>query len=226
LEHEKLVTNSASAIFTASSITTRSHYTAWGKRALDLALSFIILPFVAPVILILLVLTRMDGAPGIFGHLRVGKNGAKFRCLKIRTMVPGAEEKLSAYLQSHPAAAEEWAQTQKLTNDPRVTPIGRFLRKTSLDELPQFWNVIKGEMSFVGPRPVTDQELDRYGPNKQSYLSMKPGITGVWQVSGRSDGSYTQRCQMDRDYATRIGLLLDLSLIARTALVFVRPTGR
>lgn len=204
----------------------KTSYVAWGKRTLDLTLGVFLFILLVPVILVLLLIVRRDGAEGIFGHKRVGQDGELFKCYKIRSMVPNAEGMLEDYLAANPDAADEWAKTQKLNDDPRVTRIGHFLRKTSLDELPQVWNVLRGDMSFVGPRPVTEPELDRYGPDQQSYLSLKPGITGVWQVKGRSDGSYSQRCQMDRYYARRIGLLLDLSLIARTALVFVRPTGR
>jgi len=140
-------------------------------------------------------------------------------------MVPDAERKLVAYLSAHPDAADEWERTQKLTNDPRITPVGRFLRKTSLDELPQIWNVIMGDMSFVGPRPVTEGELDKYGMYANTYLSMKPGITGEWQVKGRSDGCYVKRREMDVAYSKEISMLKDIKLMLRTVLVVVRPTG-
>lgn len=204
----------------------RSLYEKYGKRALDLALAVSMLPVLLPVISVLWVLVRRDGANGFFGHKRIGQNGHEFYCYKIRTMVPNAEGKLQAYLDGNPEAAEEWEKTQKLTDDPRITAIGKFLRKTSLDELPQIWNVLRGEMSFVGPRPVTEPELERYGPQKRSYLSMRPGITGLWQVEGRGDGDYVERVQMDSRYSDQLSWKYDLALIARTALVVVRPTGR
>lgn len=209
-----------------SNTSLRGVYANYGKRLFDVFLALALLPFLGPVIVFLCALSRRDDAPGLFAHERIGQHGHTFDCLKVRTMVVGAETKLDAYLKTHDQAAEEWARTQKLTNDPRITRFGRFLRTTSLDELPQLWNVLRGDMSFVGPRPITADELERYGPHKQTYLSLKPGITGHWQVHGRGDGCYEDRLQMDRTYARNVGLWSDLTLIARTALVFVRRTGR
>lgn len=210
----------------APSTERHTQYELWGKRAFDLALALFLLPILAPIIAVLLLLVRDRGAPAIFKHVRVGQNGRLFKCFKIRTMVPDAEAKLKGYLDQNPEAAAEWAKTQKLTNDPRVTPVGKFLRKTSLDELPQIWNVLRGDMSFVGPRPVTEPELERYGLSKRIYLRMKPGITGLWQVRGRSNGDYGERCRLDRIYSLRMGLGLDIALIAKTAGVVIHPTGR
>ncbi len=201
-------------------------YRASGKRGLDLLLALLILPVLIPVITLLWAVTRTQGGPGFYGHSRVGRDGRPFRCWKIRTMVPDAEARLRQHLQDRPAAAAEWAATQKLTEDPRITPLGAFLRSTSLDELPQIWNVLKGEMSFVGPRPVTEEELDRYGPHRRAYLALRPGITGPWQVHGRTDGCYDRRVAFDRAYAESQSLTGDLGLIARTALAVLRATGQ
>ena len=137
-------------------------------------------------------------------------------------MVMGAEERLQAYLAANPAAATEWARDHKLTNDPRITQFGDFLRKTSLDELPQIWNVLKSEMSFVRPRPIVRAETSKYG----AYLSQKPGITGLWQVSGRNDVSYVERVAMDVDYSLRGSLTFDMELILRTGMSVLGKTGR
>jgi lipopolysaccharide/colanic/teichoic acid biosynthesis glycosyltransferase len=162
----------------------------------------------------------------MFGHARVGRGGRMFRCWKIRTMVPDAESRLAAYLNLNPAAAAEWDAERKLNDDPRITRIGDIMRRTSLDELPQIWNVLIGEMSFVGPRPVTADELGKYGISRSAYCAMRPGITGLWQVSGRNEVSYAERVALDVDYLRRMSLALDLSIIARTAGVIVRPTGK
>ena len=197
-----------------------------GKRVLDLVIAVFLVPILAPLIALLYLLVRADGAAGLFAHTRVGQGGTSFTCWKIRTMIPDAEARLSAFLATNPIAAAEWGRTQKLQNDPRVTRLGRFLRRTSLDELPQIWNVLRGEMSLVGPRPVTRPELARYGLRAATYLSLKPGVTGLWQVAGRSNGCYAERLQMDQTYALSIGMWRDLGLIGRTAFVRIKPTGR
>ncbi|MEB3417447.1 sugar transferase [Salipiger manganoxidans] len=201
-------------------------YTRFGKRALDLTLAIAMLPLLLPVITVLWLLTRRDGGPGFFGHRRVGRNGKSFRCWKIRTMVVDAEAKLQQHLADNPEAAAEWARDHKLTNDPRITRIGNFLRRTSLDELPQIWNVLKGEMSFVGPRPVTRVEMKKYGFYRTAYLSMRPGITGLWQVSGRNDVSYDERVRMDVQYLSDASLANDLKLILGTGMAVLGSTGR
>jgi lipopolysaccharide/colanic/teichoic acid biosynthesis glycosyltransferase len=201
-------------------------YARFGKRMLDLVLAAALLPVLAPLIAVLCLLARRDGAPGLFSHSRVGQHGRAFTCWKIRTMVPDAQAQLAHHLSTDPSAAAEWARSQKLTNDPRVTRLGRFLRRTSLDELPQIWNVLRGDMSFVGPRPITEGELARFGLHAQTYLSLKPGVTGVWQVRGRSNGCYEERLRMDQSYALRISLWRDLFLILCTAFLVVWPTGR
>jgi len=196
------------------------------KRALDLFLSIFLLPVLIPILGILILWVRKDGGPGLFVHERVGYRGQSFKCLKIRTMVMGAEDRLDGYLNANPEASIEWSRTQKLTNDPRITDLGKFLRKTSLDELPQIWNVIKGEMSLVGPRPVTRAELQRYGSNVDLYLQLTPGVTGLWQVEGRGDGCYNERIEMDKRYTENMSIFQDILLILRTAGVVVKPTGR
>ncbi|MBI1217107.1 MAG: sugar transferase [Rhodobacteraceae bacterium] len=195
------------------------------KRGLDLLLVAIIGPLLLPVIALLWVLVRRDGGPGFYGHKRVGRDGNAFRCMKIRTMATNADELLKAHLEADPEARKEWDESHKLRNDPRITRVGRVLRKTSLDELPQLWNVLKGEMSFVGPRPIVRDELARYGANAWAYLQMRPGITGKWQVSGRNDVSYDQRVAFDVEYNREAGLLTDFGILVKTAKVVFLPTG-
>ncbi|MGR3465073.1 sugar transferase [Limimaricola sp.] len=200
-------------------------YDGAAKRSLDLVLALLLLSTLGPIILILCLIVRLDGGPGLFGHPRVGRNGRSFRCWKIRTMVPNAGERLEQLLASDPKAREEWERDHKLRNDPRVTRLGNFLRETSLDELPQIWNVLTGEMSLIGPRPVTETELDRYGSHRPVYLSLRPGVTGLWQVSGRNDTSYDQRVQLDAEYRQRISPRTDLAILLRTVGVVLHRTG-
>lgn len=167
-----------------------------------------------------------DTGPIFFVHRRIGKNGKVFRCWKIRSMVTDSEKRLREHLQSNPEAAEEWARDQKLTIDPRITRLGRFLRKTSFDELPQLWNILKGEMSLVGPRPIVRTEIQKYGQHRFSYFSVRPGLTGLWQVSGRNDISYEERVLLDTEYASKVSLLLDLKIIAWTVGVVIGRTGK
>jgi exopolysaccharide production protein ExoY len=168
---------------------------------------------------------RVDGAPITFGHYRVGHRGRLFKCLKFRSMVRNSQEVLTALLESDPEARAEWARDQKLRNDPRITPIGAFLRKTSLDELPQLFNVLRGEMHFVGPRPVTIPELVRYGSTKRHYLSVRPGLTGLWQVSGRNNTTYEARVNFDLDYVERRNPIYDGWIVLRTLKVLVTRDG-
>ena len=201
-------------------------YQRYGKRFLDLTLALLLVPFLAPIIGILWLLARRDGGPGFFGHKRIGKGGGNFRCWKIRTMVVDAEQKLHAYLLQNPDAAAEWRRDQKLSDDPRVIRLGRFLRRTSLDELPQLLNVLKGEMSFVGPRPIVRDEILKYGVASGVYLSQKPSITGLWQVSGRNDVTYHERVSMDIKYVQSISALTDIRIIALTGTSVIGLTGR
>ncbi len=168
---------------------------------------------------------RVDGAPITFGHDRIGRRGVIFRCLKFRSMVRQSEQVLHKLLREDPAARAEWERDHKLRDDPRVTSIGRLLRKTSLDELPQLFNILRGEMHFVGPRPVTLEELRRYGTRKRHYLSVKPGLTGLWQVSGRNNTTYAQRVQLDTDYVEQRNPLIDLWIVTRTVKVLITREG-
>jgi lipopolysaccharide/colanic/teichoic acid biosynthesis glycosyltransferase len=198
---------------------------ALGKRLFDVVFALIILPLVAPFVAFLWLIVRRDGGAGFFAHTRVGQNGKLFKCWKLRTMAQDAEDRLCAHLQADPKAALEWRENFKLQDDPRVTRFGRFLRRTSLDELPQIWNVLRGEMSFVGPRPVVSAELEKYDSQLWAYLAMKPGITGVWQVSGRNDIAYRDRVQMDVDYLSAASRLYDAWIIFRTLGAVFRRTG-
>jgi lipopolysaccharide/colanic/teichoic acid biosynthesis glycosyltransferase len=196
------------------------------KRALDLVLAGSALVCAAPVLLTIgLAIRWQDGGPTLFAHKRVGLHGATFKCLKFRTMVVGADAVLAQHLAGDPATAAEWERTQKLRNDPRITPIGKFLRKTSLDELPQLINIVRGEMSIVGPRPVTVRELDRYDTEKVKYLSSRPGLTGPWQVSGRSDTDYATRVKLDARYVETWSFMQDIGIIIRTVPAVLRSAG-
>lgn len=201
-------------------------YAKIGKRFFDLGLAVLLLPVLAPVIFALWLVVRRDGGAGFFGHTRVGRGGKPFKCWKLRSMVVDAEAKLQAYLDANPEAAAEWARDHKLTNDPRINRLGHILRKTSLDELPQIWNVLKGEMSFVGPRPIVTKELPKYGSSVPAYLAQKPGITGLWQVSGRNDISYDERVALDVAYLSRRSFPRDLQIIAKTGMAVLGTTGR
>ena len=201
-------------------------YRAWGKRLCDVVVAGLMLLVAAPFLLILMAVVALDGGKPVFAHTRVGRGGQLFKCLKIRSMRHGAEAQLAEILASDPEAAAEWAADAKLTNDPRVTRIGAFLRKSSLDELPQLVNVLRGEMSLVGPRPVTKDELDRYGAASASYLALKPGLTGPWQVDGRNEISYDDRVALDVGYARDHGFLRDFGIIAKTGLSVLKLTGK
>lgn len=197
------------------------------KRGVDIVGATVLLILGFPLMIAIAALVAMDGGPVLYRHRRVGVGGKSFDCLKFRTMILEAEDCLSEYLSYHPAAREEWARDQKLAFDPRVTGIGKFLRKASLDELPQLINVVRGEMSLVGPRPVTQSELGHYGASVPLYASVRPGITGLWQVSGRNDVGYAQRVALDESYVRRWSLALDLWILLRTpGVVFTRKGAR
>jgi lipopolysaccharide/colanic/teichoic acid biosynthesis glycosyltransferase len=187
------------------------------KRSLDIVLSAVMLLILLPLLVVIALVVWSDGKSPIFGHARVGRHGKPFRCLKFRSMVPNAEQALAKLLAQDPAAAELWRTTRKLQRDPRITPIGKILRSTSLDELPQLFNVLRGEMSLVGPRPVVQAELvEHYGAAAFAYLSVRPGITGLWQVSGRSNTSYTERVAFDVQYVQTFSLWEDLKILTKT----------
>ena len=163
--------------------------------------------------------------PIFFSHTRVGKDGREFGCLKFRTMVPEAAEMLAEILDSDPIARQEWEENFKFENDPRVTRVGAILRKTSLDELPQIWNVLRGDMSLVGPRPITHAEGEMYGIHYSEYKSVRPGLTGLWQVSGRSDTTYDERVALDVDYVRNLSFFSDLRILFATVSIVLRRTG-
>lgn len=201
-------------------------YETKGKRIVDVVLSLLLLPLLLPIIAVLYVLVRLDGGPAFFGHTRVGRDGVEFRCWKLRSMVTDSQARLAEHLAADPEARAEWERDHKLTNDPRVTRLGDFLRRSSADELPQIWNVLKGEMSLVGPRPVTAEELARYQGYEWAYLSQRPGVTGLWQVSGRNDVSYAERVRMDVRYAKTLGPMRDFSILKQTGRAVLDRTGK
>ncbi len=172
----------------------------------------------------LLILLR-EGRPVFFGHERVGLNGRTFRCWKFRTMVRDADTRLTEALNADPALRAEWHATRKLTNDPRISPLGHFLRKSSLDELPQFWNVLIGDMSMVGPRPVVRDEMAFYGKASKYYCSVRPGLTGAWQVSGRSNTTYDERVALDVEYVQNASFWGDVKIVLKTVHVVLAQTG-
>jgi exopolysaccharide production protein ExoY len=187
------------------------------KRAADIVLSLCGIVLLAPLFILCYVATAcFSPGPVLFRHKRVGFNGMPFDCLKFRTMAIDAPERLRRHLETDPAAAAEWIATRKLRNDPRVTTIGLILRKSSLDELPQLFNVLKGDMSIVGPRPVTEEELGRYSDAVAAYYACRPGITGLWQVSGRSTTTFQRRVVLDSYYAHHWSMVLDTKIIMAT----------
>ena len=204
----------------------RGLYERRGKRIFDLVICFALLPVVAPAILVLWLLAMMTGPTGFFAHARVGKNGKAFRCWKIRTMIADADDALIKLFHRRPEAAAEWSKIQKLSDDPRIMPLGMALRRSSLDELPQIWNVIKGDMSLVGPRPVTRAELRHYGEDLQHYLSIPPGVTGLWQIIDRQSGCYVRRVALDKQYVQTISFVGDLAILGKTLPALFRLTGR
>ncbi len=195
------------------------------KRVMDVtgAVSFLII--FSPLIGLIALLVRLSGPGVIFAHTRVGRGGRLFPCYKFRTMVPDAQAVLDRLLVEQPALRAEWERDFKLKDDPRITRIGHFLRKYSLDELPQFWNVIRGDMSLVGPRPVVADELCRYGTKAPVYLAVRPGVTGLWQVGGRNDVDYAERIRMDSTYVAKQCLLMDLSILVKTVAVVFQRRG-
>lgn len=188
-----------------------------GKRIADIAIAGTALVLLAPLMLLLAALIKLStGGSVLYAHQRVGFAGRRFYCLKFRSMVEDSDAVLEHHLSTNAAARAEWKAMQKLRHDPRICRVGHFLRSTSLDELPQLFNVLQGTMSCVGPRPVTPAELSRYGARASAYLRARPGMTGLWQVSGRSRLSYRRRVALDSVYVTRWSWPLDLTIIART----------
>ena len=163
--------------------------------------------------------------PAFFGHKRIGQHGKQFKAWKFRSMYTNSDELLAEHLAKNPDARDEWERDHKLKNDPRVTRIGNYLRKLSLDELPQVWNVLLGEMSLVGPRPIVEKEVKKYGQVFKQYISVKPGITGLWQVSGRNDIGYDQRVQLDLFYVRHWSPWMDLYILGRTVITLICGKG-
>jgi lipopolysaccharide/colanic/teichoic acid biosynthesis glycosyltransferase len=203
--------------------TRRALYRNGAKRAFDIAFTLLLAPLLVPLVGLLALLVMSDGYTPFYGQKRVGRGGRIYRMWKLRSMVPDAEAALDAHLAADPEARAEWEHHQKLRRDPRVTSVGRVLRALSLDELPQFWNVLRGEMSLVGPRPMMPDQVALY-PGR-SYFTLRPGITGPWQVSDRNATSFAARARFDNDYAEGLSFRSDLRLLLSTVKVVLRGTG-
>lgn len=197
-----------------------------GKLLFDKLFAAAALVTVAPVMLVIaLVLRATDPGPVFYAHRRIGRNGRSFKCYKFRTMYMDGDARLARIFEIDPIARADWAAAQKLENDPRVHPVGDFLRKSSLDELPQFWNVLKGDMSIVGPRPIVTAEIERYGAAFADYCAVRPGVTGPWQVGGRNDTGYRERVALDSDYVRNATFLTDINIVLKTVGVVLRRRG-
>ena len=194
------------------------------KRWMDLALVIMVAPFVVPVVLALALVLTVTGHAPFFFQDRVGKDGRIFKLWKLRTMVPDADARLRAYLQNDEAARQEWDAFQKLSRDPRITEFGQFLRKSSLDELPQLWNVLIGDMSLVGPRPMMVDQQELYPGN--AYYALRPGLTGTWQISERNQSTFAQRAEFDAEYERNLTFFKDLKILLATVGVVLRATGK
>lgn len=193
------------------------------KRSFDIAVTLLAVPIALAIICVLAPIIRRDGGTIFYSQNRIGRNGRIFTIWKLRSMVPNAEERLREHLASNPLAREEWDRTQKLMRDPRITSIGRYLRKYSIDELPQLWNVLAGHMSLVGPRPMFPEQRSSY--LGLAYFELLPGLTGLWQVSARNQSSFADRAIYDTRYAETMSLATDVRIIMQTILVVVRGTG-
>jgi lipopolysaccharide/colanic/teichoic acid biosynthesis glycosyltransferase len=195
-------------------------------RLLDITIALAVILFALPLLVaIALSVWAGDGGKAVFAHERIGRNGKTFKCLKFRSMVLDADVRLARLLETDPIAQAEWARDHKLRKDPRITRVGDFLRRSSLDELPQLFNVLRGEMSIVGPRPIVSAEIPRYGRRFVQYCAVRPGITGLWQVSGRNDVSYRRRVAMDTVYARNKCLALDVKLLFLTVPAVLFASG-
>lgn len=193
------------------------------KRILDVVISSIALVILSPIFLILAILIKIDSkGPVFFKHTRIGKNGKIFKMYKFRTMYDNAEDMIKEFT---PEQMKEWKENYKLTNDPRITKIGKFLRKTSIDEVPQLINILKGDLSLIGPRPVIEEELEKYEENKEKFLSVKPGLTGYWAANGRSNTSYDERMKMELYYVDNMSFKLDIKIFLKTILSVVKKEG-
>lgn len=202
-------------------------YGGFPKRLLDLSITLLAAPFVVPLVAVFWALIKLDGGPGFYIQPRVGRYGRRFPFIKLRTMVVDSDAALKALCDSDGDAAAEWASMQKLANDPRVTPIGRFLRGTSLDELPQLWNVFRGDMSIVGPRPfMVDQESDYREAGGVAYYDLRPGITGLWQVSARNEVTFRDRVKFDTAYRDGLSFASDVKIMVQTVPAVLNATGK
>lgn len=209
--------------FIASSVSAGGAYRSFFKRFFDTSLVILSLPFVFPLVLILMAIVALDGSAPLYRQERVGKGGRVFRMWKIRTMVPEAEKQLARYLANNAEARAEWAASQKLKNDPRITKFGKFLRKSSFDELPQLWNVLRGDMSLVGPRPMMVCQTELYPGS--AYYKLRPGITGFWQISDRNDSEFKSRAIYDNRYDQTVSFKTDLQVLWQTVGVVFKCTG-
>lgn len=198
-------------------------YRGGAKRVMDVALVLAAAPIVIPVVLALAFLVKLQGGQAFYSQPRVGRHGRIYTIWKLRSMTRNADQALEAYLAANPAAREEWDRTQKLKQDPRITRLGRVLRKSSLDELPQLWNVLWGDMSLVGPRPMMPEQQAMYPGT--AYYNLRPGITGMWQVSKRNESSFADRARFDTQYDRRLSLMTDVKLLLATVRVVLRGTG-
>jgi Undecaprenyl-phosphate galactose phosphotransferase WbaP len=195
-------------------------------RVLDIALILLAAPYILLALIILVFLIKLDSpGPVFFRQIRIGRLGRKFSVYKFRTMVQNADQVLQDYLDKSPELKVEWLATHKLKQDPRVTRLGALLRTWSLDELPQLWNVIIGDMSLVGPRPIVDAEVEKYGKCFELYIQVRPGLTGLWQVSGRNNTTYERRVELDEYYVRNRSLKLDLQILLKTVLVVLKKDG-
>ena len=206
-----------------TSYRSRGLYRHGGKRLLDIVLVLLAAPFVVPLVLVLAIAAARDGGSPFYCQDRVGKGGRTFRMWKLRSMVVDADARMAAHLAENEAARHEWDQTQKLRNDPRITPFGHFVRKSSLDELPQLWNVLTGDMSLVGPRPMMVCQKSLYPCT--AYYELRPGITGYWQTSGRNKTTFAARALFDAAYERELSLATDTAVLLRTVGVVVKGTG-
>lgn len=200
-------------------------YRAIGKRLLDLTLIVMILPIIMPIIVMVALALLVAGHSPFYSQQRLGRGGRVFRIWKFQTMYPDADKMLVALLEVDPVRRAEWQSTQKLKSDPRITRIGSYLRKTSIDELPQLWNVLKGDMSLLGPRPMMPDQKHLYGPAFPVYASLRPGISGMWQVSERNESHFQRRAELDIEYARDLSLATDLRLVWQTLRTVLYSTG-
>ena len=196
------------------------------SRVLDVILVLLACPSFILLILVIAILIMLESKGGIFySQIRIGRGGQKFKAYKFRTMVQNADYLLQNYLEKSPELKAEWLASHKLKQDPRVTQVGAFLRKFSLDELPQLWNIFIGDMSLIGPRPIVEEEIEKYGECFELYKQVRPGLTGLWQVSGRSDTSYQRRVELDEYYLLNWSFQLDIQILFRTVSVVLRNNG-